>query len=212
MPRLLSVNVGLPREVHMERQDGPNLAFGNLQSRDDGWCASSTLTAMRKPILPVTAASIALCSFIRWTRITTGSAFSSRNDFPYGQFGENFTVEGLPDNEVCIGDRYRIGDAVFEVTPPRVTCYRVGIRMNEPRMPALLVAHHRPGFYFRVLQEGEVGCGRRDRKGCRWSGTDHGRGHRCAAVFARTFSRATGTSAPHSCTQQWLANFFPDDA
>ena len=66
---------------------------------------------------------------------------------------------GTPDNEVCIGDRYRIGDAEFEVTQPRVTCYRVGIRMNEPRMPALLVAHHRPGFYFRVLQEGEVGAG-----------------------------------------------------
>ncbi len=66
---------------------------------------------------------------------------------------------GLPDNEVCIGDRYRIGDAIFEVTQPRVTCYRVGIRMNEPRMPALLVEHHRPGFYFRVLQEGEVGAG-----------------------------------------------------
>jgi ferredoxin-NADP reductase/MOSC domain-containing protein YiiM len=82
-----------------------------------------------------------------------------RNDFTFGQFGENFTVEGLLDNEVCIGDRYRIGAAEFEVTQPRVTCYRVGIRMNEPRLPALLVAHHRPGFYFRVLQEGEVGAG-----------------------------------------------------
>lgn len=82
-----------------------------------------------------------------------------RNDFSFGQFGENLTVEGLPDNEVCIGDRYQIGDAVFEVTQPRVTCYRVGIRMNEPRMAALLVAHRRPGFYFRVLQEGEVGAG-----------------------------------------------------
>jgi ferredoxin-NADP reductase/MOSC domain-containing protein YiiM len=85
--------------------------------------------------------------------------FLGRNDFAFGQFGENFTVEGLADNEVCIGDRYRIGGAEFEVTQPRVTCYRVGIRMNEPRMPALLVEHHRPGFYFRVLQEGEVGAG-----------------------------------------------------
>ena len=84
--------------------------------------------------------------------------FLGRNDFTFGQFGENFTVEGLPDNEVYIGDRYRIGGAEFEVTQPRVTCYRVGIRMNEPRMAALLVAHHRPGFYFRVLQEGEVGA------------------------------------------------------
>jgi ferredoxin-NADP reductase/MOSC domain-containing protein YiiM len=82
-----------------------------------------------------------------------------RNDFVNGQFGENFTIDGLRDDEVCIGDRYRIGTAVFEVTQPRVTCYRVGIRMNDPRIPALLVSHRRPGFYFRVLQEGEVQAG-----------------------------------------------------
>ncbi len=82
-----------------------------------------------------------------------------RSDFVYGQFGENFTVEGLSDDGVCIGDRYRIGTAVFEVTQPRVTCYRVGLRMNDPRIPALLVSHRRPGFYFRVLEEGEVRAG-----------------------------------------------------
>jgi ferredoxin-NADP reductase/MOSC domain-containing protein YiiM len=82
-----------------------------------------------------------------------------RSDFSYGQFGENFTVDGLPDGEVCIGDRYRIGSAVFEVTQPRVTCFRVGIRMNEPQMAALLVSHGRPGFYFRVIEEGEVEAG-----------------------------------------------------
>jgi ferredoxin-NADP reductase/MOSC domain-containing protein YiiM len=82
-----------------------------------------------------------------------------RSDFVDGQFGENFTIEGLPDDAVCIGDTYQIGSALFEVTQPRVTCYRVGIRMNEPRMPALLTASGRPGFYFRVLREGEVAAG-----------------------------------------------------
>src|SRR5262245_3408682 len=82
-----------------------------------------------------------------------------RSDFVYGQFGENFTVEGLGDDEVCIGDRYQIGSAIFEVTQPRVTCYRVGIRMNDPRIPALLVSDRRPGFYFRVLEEGELQAG-----------------------------------------------------
>jgi ferredoxin-NADP reductase/MOSC domain-containing protein YiiM/ferredoxin len=77
-----------------------------------------------------------------------------RDDFVYGQFGENFTVEGLADDTACIGDRYQIGSALFQITQPRVTCYRVGIRMNEPRMPALLTGSGRPGFYFRVLQEG----------------------------------------------------------
>ena len=83
----------------------------------------------------------------------------SRTDFTYGQFGENFTVAGLADDQVCIGDRYRIGEAVFEVTQPRVTCYRVGIRMDDPRMPALLISHHRPGFYLRVISEGNVQAG-----------------------------------------------------
>lgn len=81
-----------------------------------------------------------------------------RPEFPFGQFGENFTVEALSDHEVCIGDRYRIGDALFEVSQPRVTCYRIGLRMDEPRMAALLVSHGRPGFYLRVLEEGLVGA------------------------------------------------------
>ena len=76
-----------------------------------------------------------------------------RPEFAFGQFGENFTVDGLSDREVCIGDRYRIGEALFEVSQPRVTCYRVGLRMDEPRMAALLVSHGRPGFYLRVLEE-----------------------------------------------------------
>jgi ferredoxin-NADP reductase/MOSC domain-containing protein YiiM len=82
-----------------------------------------------------------------------------RDDFEYGQFGENLTVDGLPDDEVCIGDRYRIGEAEFEVTQPRVTCYRVGLRLGEPQMPALLVSHHRPGFYMRVITEGRIQAG-----------------------------------------------------
>jgi ferredoxin-NADP reductase/MOSC domain-containing protein YiiM len=82
-----------------------------------------------------------------------------RDDFTCGQFGENFTVTGLGDDQVCIGDQYRIGEALFEVTQPRVTCYRVGIRMDDPQIPALLVSHHRPGFYLRVLREGAVQAG-----------------------------------------------------
>jgi ferredoxin-NADP reductase/MOSC domain-containing protein YiiM len=82
-----------------------------------------------------------------------------RDDLQPGHFGENFTVEGLPDDEVCIGDRYRIGQAVFEVSQPRVTCYRVGLRLGEPQMAALLVSHHRPGFYFRVITEGQIEAG-----------------------------------------------------
>ncbi len=86
-------------------------------------------------------------------------AYLHRDDLGPGHFGENFTVTGLADDEVCIGDRYRIGDAEFEVTQPRVTCFRVGVRLNEPKMPNLLVSEHRPGFYFRVITEGQVRAG-----------------------------------------------------
>src|SRR6185437_4675685 len=83
------------------------------------------------------------------------------DDYSYGQFGENLTVDGLPDDQVCVGDRYRIGAAEFEVTQPRVTCYRVGLRLGQPELPALLVSHHRPGFYLRVLTEGRIQAGDR---------------------------------------------------
>ncbi len=87
------------------------------------------------------------------------SRFLGRDDLQPGNFGENFTITGLSDDEVCIGDRYAIGEAEFEVTQPRVTCFRVGMRLGEPDMPNLLVAHHRPGFYFRVITEGRVQAG-----------------------------------------------------
>src|SRR5258708_11027060 len=158
MARLLSVNVGLPREVTWNDRtvrtavwkfpvEGRRMVR-KLNVDGDGQADLAGHGGEQRAVF-----AYQMDSYRYWER------FLGRNDFTFGQFGENFTVEGLPDSEVCIGDRYRIGDAVFEVTQPRVTCYRVGIRMNEPRMPALLVAHHRPGFYFRVLQEGEVGAG-----------------------------------------------------
>jgi ferredoxin-NADP reductase/MOSC domain-containing protein YiiM len=86
-------------------------------------------------------------------------SFLNRAPFKAGQFGENLTVEGLPDTCVCVGDRYVIGTALFEVTQPRVTCFKVGIKLDEPQMPALMVAHRRPGFYLRVIEEGDIGAG-----------------------------------------------------
>lgn len=82
-----------------------------------------------------------------------------RDDLDHGSFGENLTVDGLADNEVCIGDRYRIGGAEFEVTQPRVTCYRAGLCLGEATLAALLVSHRRPGFYFRVIREGRIQAG-----------------------------------------------------
>src|SRR6266478_6226011 len=158
MPRLLSVNVGLPRDVTWNGKTvrtavwkSPVTGRRMVRKLDIDGDAQADLAGHGGEQRAVFVYQ--MDSYHYWERVL------GRNDFIFGQFGENFTVEGLPDNEACIGDRYRIGDAIFELTQPRVTCYRVGIRMNEPRMAALLVAHHRPGFYFRVLQEGEVGAG-----------------------------------------------------
>ena len=85
--------------------------------------------------------------------------FLGRDRFVMGQFGENLTVSGMADDQVCVGDRYRVGGTVLEISQPRVTCYKVGIRLNDERMPALLVKHRRPGFYFRVIREGVVSAG-----------------------------------------------------
>jgi ferredoxin-NADP reductase/MOSC domain-containing protein YiiM/ferredoxin len=158
MPRLLSVNVGLPRDLIWNGKTVRSAIWKSpvagrrmvrkLNIDGDGQGDLAGHGGEHRAVFVYQ-----MDSYHYWERSL------GRNDFTYGQFGENFTVEGLPDNEVRIGDRYRIGDAEFEVTQPRVTCYRVGIRMNEPRMPALLVEHHRPGFYFRVLREGAVGAG-----------------------------------------------------
>jgi ferredoxin-NADP reductase/MOSC domain-containing protein YiiM len=156
--RLLSVNVGLPRDVPWHGQvvhtavwkrpvDGPRQAR-RLNIDGDGQGDLAGHGGEQRAVFVYQIESY------RYWQEQLG-----RDDFEYGQFGENFTVGGLADHDVCIGDRYEIGEALFEVTQPRVTCYRVGIRMNEPRMPAMLVSHHRPGFYFRVLREGAVQAG-----------------------------------------------------
>ncbi|MFZ0974096.1 MAG: MOSC and FAD-binding oxidoreductase domain-containing protein [Solirubrobacteraceae bacterium] len=156
--RLLSVNVGGPREVQWDGKtvrtaiwkepvDGPRMVRHINIDGDDQADRLAHGGEHRAVFV------YQIDSYRYWEREL------GRDDFTYGQFGENFTVEGLPDDEVCIGDHYRIGEALFEVTQPRVTCYRVGIRMNNPAMPTLLVSHHRPGFYFRVLEEGSVQAG-----------------------------------------------------
>ncbi len=158
MPRLLSVNVGLPRDVPWNGK-AVRTAIWKSPVKDRRMVRKLNVDGDAQGDLAGHGGEqravfvYQMDSYHYWER------FLNRNDFSFGQFGENFTVEELGDDQVCIGDRYRIGDALFEVTQPRVTCYRVGLRLNEPRMAALLVAHRRPGFYFRVLQEGEVGAG-----------------------------------------------------
>jgi ferredoxin-NADP reductase/MOSC domain-containing protein YiiM len=158
MARLVSVNVGLPRDiswngrtVHTGIWKDPvrgRCRVGRLNLDGDGQGDRAGHGGEQRAVFVYQ-----IESYRYWQERL------QRTDFVHGQFGENFTIDGLPDDVVCIGDRYQIGTALFEVTQPRVTCYRVGIRMNEPRMPSLLTSSGRPGFYFRVLREGEVGAG-----------------------------------------------------
>ncbi len=158
MAKLVALNVGLPQDVSWQGRtvhtgvwkkavSGPRMVR-RLNIDGDGQGDLGGHGGEQRAVLVYQ-----LDSYRHWAREL------QRDDFEHGQFGENFTVDGLPDDEVCIGDRYQIGEAVFEVTQPRVTCYRVGIRMAEPRMPALMVAHRRPGFYLRVITEGQVAAG-----------------------------------------------------
>src|SRR6201998_247518 len=158
MSKLLSVNVGLPCEVQWKgksvapaiwKSPVAHRVFARRLNLDgDGQGDLAGHGGEHRAVMVYQ-----LESYRHW------ESHLQRKDFEYGQFGENLTVDGLADNEVCIGDRYRIGGALFEVTQPRVTCYRVGIRMDNPQMPSLLVSHKRPGFYFRVIEEGEICAG-----------------------------------------------------
>ncbi|HEV2157634.1 MOSC and FAD-binding oxidoreductase domain-containing protein [Bradyrhizobium sp.] len=158
MASLLSVNVGLPRDIAWQGRtvhtgiwkapvEGPR-RVRRLNIDGDGQGDTAGHGGEHRAVFVYQDDSY------RYWQEHLG-----RSHLVHGQFGENFTVEGLADTEVCIGDRYRIGSALFEVTQPRVTCYRLGIRMEQPDMAALLVKHGRPGFYFRVIEEGDVEAG-----------------------------------------------------
>jgi len=155
--RLLSVNVGLPRDIEWK---GRTVHSGVWKNSVRGRCRVGRLNldGDGQGDLGGHGGEQRAVFVYQIESHRYWQEQLKRTDFVHGQVGENFTVEGLADDVVCIGDRYQIGSALFEVTQPRVTCYRVGIRMNEPRMPALLTSSGRPGFYFRVLQEGDVGA------------------------------------------------------
>ncbi len=156
--RLVSVNVGMPKDVSWNGKtvhtgvwktpvDGP-VMVRRLNVDGDGQGDLAGHGGEQRAVMVYQSES-----YDYWRD------FLDRDDLVPGNFGENFTVTGMPDDEVCIGDRYRIGEAEFEVTQPRVTCFRVGMRLGVPDMSNLLVSQHRPGFYLRVITEGVVRAG-----------------------------------------------------
>ena len=156
--KLLSVNVSLPREITVKgktvrtgifKEPVPGRAVVRKLNVDgDGQADLIGHGGETRAVLVY-----AFENYAHWETELGGT------DFELGQFGENFTVEGMLDDEIHIGDRFRVGTAVFEVSQPRVPCYKLAIKMNHDGFYNLLLQHGRPGFYFRVLTEGEVGAG-----------------------------------------------------
>jgi ferredoxin-NADP reductase/MOSC domain-containing protein YiiM len=158
MMKLLSVNVSLPKEVPYK---GKTVATGifkqpvkgrvKLRALNLDGDGQADLNAHGGPFKAVYVYSIE--NYAYWEREL------ARNDFGYGQFGENFTVEGMPEEAVHIGDIFRVGSALVEVTQPRAPCFKLAITMGVPDFDKVFPGSGRVGFYLRVLEEGEVGAG-----------------------------------------------------
>jgi MOSC domain-containing protein YiiM len=79
--------------------------------------------------------------------------------FAHGEFGENLTTEGIAVNDALVGERWKVGTAVLEVAEPRIPCWRLGVRMNDPRFVGIFTEALRPGAYLRIIEEGDIGAG-----------------------------------------------------
>jgi MOSC domain-containing protein YiiM len=156
--KLISVNVGLPRVV---MSNGDPVSTGIFKEAVAGGVMLRTLNldGDRQADLSVhggpSKAVYAYPSehYDYWKRELPGMALS------WGMFGENFTSAGLFESELNIGDKFRVGSAVVMVTEPRMPCYKLGIKFGRSDIVKRFLASERTGFYFAVLQEGEVGAG-----------------------------------------------------
>ncbi len=158
MSRLLSVNVSLPKEII---HNGKKISTGIFKEPVKGRIKVKTLNLEGDG----QADLIGHGGIFRAIYVYSYDNYAywekelNRNDFNYGEFGENFTVEGMSDDEIHVGDRFKIGSALFEVTQPRVPCYKLAIKMGEEGFYNQILSSGRLGFYFRVIEEGEVGAG-----------------------------------------------------
>jgi MOSC domain-containing protein YiiM len=156
--KLISINVGLPRIVTL---NGDPVSTGIFKEPVVGRVMLRTLNldGDRQADLSVHGGPSKAVyvypaeHYDYWKREFPGM------NLPWGMFGENFTSAGLLESEVNIGDRYRIGSAVVMVTEPRMPCYKLGIKFGRSDLVKKFLASERTGFYFGVLQEGEVGAG-----------------------------------------------------
>jgi len=156
--RLLSVNVSHPREVAHGRKKVRTGIFkepvaGRVVLRALNLDGDGQADLVNHGGVHRAAYAYPVENYDHWGREL------GRDDLSFGQFGENFTVEGMTEDDIHIGDLFRVGEALVEVSQPRPPCFKLGIKMAMPGFPKLFLASGRVGFYLRVLEEGEVGAG-----------------------------------------------------
>jgi MOSC domain-containing protein YiiM len=156
--RLVSVNVGLPREVAWE---GMSVNTGIFKEPVQGRVALRTLNldGDRQADLSVHGGTDKAVYAYPAEHYSYWRGELAGMEMPLGMFGENFTIEGLAEDTVNIGDRFRIGTAELVVTQPRLPCYKLGLKFGRGDMVKRFLASARTGFYFSVSREGEVGAG-----------------------------------------------------
>lgn len=156
--RVVSVNVGEPRVVSAGGQ-GVETAIFKRAVTGPVAVGAGNLAGDRQADLSVHGGRNKAVYAYPFEHYSTWKAETGRDDFEYGQFGENLTTEGLLEESVFLGDRLRIGSAILEVAQPRMPCFKFAIRMNDRTFPKRLMKSGRTGFYLRVFQQGELQAG-----------------------------------------------------
>jgi len=156
--KLISVNVGLPREVEWKDRMVTTGIFkepvdGRIQARklnlDGDRQADLSVHGGPEKAIYVYPSN----HYDYWRTELPGM------ELPWGMFGENLSVEGLEESEINIGDKFQIGSARFMVTQPRMPCYKLGVKFGRDDILKIFLNSRRTGFYFSVIEEGEVGAG-----------------------------------------------------
>jgi MOSC domain-containing protein YiiM len=156
--KILSVNVGLPREVTWQ---GKLVTTGIFKEPVNAPVMLRTLNLDGDQQADLTVHGGVNKAVYVYPSEHYGSwrAELPGVDLPWGMFGENFTTEGLLEEAVCIGDRFRIGNTEVMATEPRMPCYKLGIKFGRADIIKWFLASRRTGFYFAVVREGMVGAG-----------------------------------------------------
>ena len=158
MAEVVSVNVGIPREIDTSRGPVITAIFKTPTDRRLR-VKPHNLEGDQQADLSVHGGENKAVYGYPIEHYSVWSDELGRTDLEHGQFGENLTTRGLLEREVGVGDVFSIGTAVLQITQPRAPCFKLGIRMGDARFVRTFLRGGRPGFYFRIVESGELGMG-----------------------------------------------------